>query len=302
MTCLATAAESAALTSASATSSSLATTGPIWSKSRPRRPRQVLGDAIRDVDEVAIVWRSVERPLEQLAPRSTGLLVLFDHDLQVACGQSLRARRLIGIGAFVPGTGWGAESVTRKRRLVFKAMALIERTAQGSSVEANREFGTDGAHCGLEQRASDSTTAIGRLHEHHGDPPVAAVIDANRAADNALVSFGGEAPVGSQPKQHPPVVGRLIPTGAGTQPECGFKVADPEPTNEGVDQLFHRLHFTGTTPSSRAGAPKRLLPLRAQRAQRSTMGLSGLSVLGGEGLLLGESADELSTLRLRGTA
>ena len=46
----------------------------------------VLGDAIRDVDEVAIVWRAVERPLEQLVPSSTCLLVLFDHDLQVGCG------------------------------------------------------------------------------------------------------------------------------------------------------------------------------------------------------------------------
>ena len=293
MTCRATAAESAAHTSASATSSSLATTGPIWSKSRPRRPRQVLGDAIRDVDDVAIVWRPVERPFEQRAPRSTGLLVLFDHDLQVACGQSLRACRLMGIAAFVPGTGRGGESVTRKRRLVFKAMALIERTAQGSSVEANREFGTDGAHCGLEQRASDPTTAIGRLHEHHGDPPVAAVIDANRAADDALVSFGGEAPVGSQPKQHPPVVGRLIPTGTDTQPECGFEVVDPQPAYDGVAQRLHRLHFTGTKRSSRAGAgAKSLLPRRAQRAQRSTMGLSGLRVLSGERLLLGESADD----------
>ena len=249
---------------------------------------------IRGVDDVAIVWRPVERPLEQLAPRSTGLLVLFDHDLQVARGQSLRARRLIGIAAFVPGTGWGSESVTRKRRLVFKAMALIERTAQGSSVEANREFGTDGAHCGLEQRASDPTTAIGRLHEHHRDPPVAAVIDANRAADDALVSFGGEAPVGSQPKQHPPVVGRLIPTGAGTQPECGFKVVDPQPTNDGDRSMVPSPSlYRNDSFVTRRRPPKSLYTLRAQRAQRSTMGLSGLSVLGGERLLPGESADDI---------
>ena len=162
-------------------------------------------------------------------------------------------------------------------------MALIERTAQGSRVEANREFGTDGAHCGLEQRASNPTTAIGRLHEHHRDPPVAAVIDANRAADNAVVSFGGEAPVGSQPKQHLPVVGRLIPTGTDTQPDGGFEVVDPQPAYDGVAQRLHRLHFTGTKHSSRAGAgTKSLSPLRAPRAQRSTMGLSGISVLGGD--------------------
>jgi hypothetical protein len=204
--------------------------------------KTVLGDAaISGVEDVAVVGRLVKGPLDKLPPRSTGLLVLLDHDLQVACGQSLRPRRLIGIATFVPGTWWGGEGVTRERRLVFKTMALIEWSAQWSSVEANREFGSDGAHCGLEQRASDPSTAIGWLHEHHRDPPVAAVIDANRAADDTPVSFGGEAPVGSHPKEHAPVVGRLIPTGDGTQPACGFEVVDSQLANERIAQRFHAL-------------------------------------------------------------
>lgn len=203
--------------------------------------KTVLGVALSGVEDVAVVGRLVKGPLDKLPPRSTGLLVLLDHDLQVVCGQSLRPRRLIGIATFVPGTWWGGEGVTRERRLLFKTMALIEWTPQWSSVEANREFSSDGAHRGLEQRASDPTTAIGRLDEHHRDPPVAAVIDANRAADDTPVSFGGEAPVGSQPKEHAPVVGCLIPTGAGTQPAYAFEVVDSQLANERIAQRFHAL-------------------------------------------------------------
>ena len=120
------------------------------------------------------------------------------------------------------------------------------------SRRADRKSGRS-RHSGLEQRASNPTTAIGRLYEHHGDPPVAAVIDTNRAADNALFSCGGEASVGSQPKQHPPVVGRLIPTGAYTQPEAASRSSIPSRRMTG--SLNGSIAFT---LQEGAGRPRKL--------------------------------------------